>query len=363
MSIESQAMFWFRNVCDLPFENLKNEISDDSLLDGLREFGCLLKKVYSDYKSYEISTAERVITKIGIMADDLENYHNFTNLGLCLYYIATVGVEYSEGAIKYLRLDKALFKKSLKNPVTFFFNMLEKYDFYFRYYKKNKEVKEYKLCDTFEVYYENNNSLMYAMKYLNDRLPLVDVKADYANQTTIFLMAGFESIILKETTKRNHVEPLRAGIFNTVGSKREIWMEIVRRMKNEFELDTDISTNTYVFPHWIVKFTKKKRTVCTFQLYNDLIKIRLPLSYDAAKDVIARKNQLPQSIRDCIQNFNCISCGKCSNQSNIEMYEAIHLCRLSYSNFCTEDSRCISIVVQSQEETAAINDIIKSLVM
>jgi hypothetical protein len=304
MSIESQAMFWFRNVCDFPFENLKNEISDDSLLVGLNEFGCLLKNVYSDYKSYEVSTVERVKTKIGIMADDLENYHNLTNLGLCLYHIASVGEEHTEGAIKYLRLEKALFKKNFKNPVTFFFNMLEKYDFYFRYYKKNKEVNAYKLCDTFEVYYENNDSLMSAMKYLRDRLPMVEVKVDYANQTTLFLMADYESIILKESTKRNEVEPLRVGIYNTVGSKIELWMEIVKRIKNEFELDTDISTNTYVFPHWIVKFTKKKRTVCTFQLYNDLIRIRLPLSYDVSKDVISRRNQLPQSIRDCIQNFN-----------------------------------------------------------
>ncbi len=363
MSIKNQAMFWLRNVCDFPDEIMKSEIHDNSLLEGLKEFGSLMKRVYSDYQSYEVSTVESVQTKIGIMADDLENYHNLTDLGLCLYCIASVSQEHSEGAVSFLRLEKSLFKKNFKKLVTFFINMLEKYDFYFRYFKNGKEVDAYQLCNTFEVYYESNASLMAAMKYLSDRLPAVEVKADYAGRTTLFLMADYESIIVKKSTKRSEVEPSRAGICNTAGDKKELWLKIVDKIKKEFGLDTDISVNPYVFPHWAVKCLRKKKTVCTFQIYSDYIKIRLPLTYDAAKDLITRRIKLPRSIRECIQSFHCIGCGKCSDQSNIEIYEGIHLCRLDYSNFITEDSRCIHIAVQTEEEAAVIYDILKNLLV
>ncbi len=123
MSIKNKAMFWLRNV-----NEYSAEPSDSSeLYDGYRALSGLMKQIYEDYQAYEISAAEKVRTKIGIMADDLENYHNLTQTIDCLYQMAAVGVLCAEGSVSCLEIEKDIFKKAYKNSVTFPFQMLENY--------------------------------------------------------------------------------------------------------------------------------------------------------------------------------------------------------------------------------------------
>lgn len=171
MSIEYQAMFWMRNVCESDYNVIQQENNlNDSIIEGLSEFSNLLRNIYSDYRSFEVSTAESVLTKIGIMADDLENYHNLTETIDCLYSIAKVGILQVDGMNSYLTVPKDIFKKEFKKSVALPFEILENHSFYFRYYKKEKEVSSYKLCDKFNIYYDNNNFMMSSLKYFVENI-------------------------------------------------------------------------------------------------------------------------------------------------------------------------------------------------
>lgn len=170
MSIENQATFYYRNVCDYD-SNIRSGVElAESIVDGFIEFTNFLRNIYEDWRSYETSAIPSERTKIGIMTDDLENYHNLTYTMDCLYALATTGELQSEGGTKYLSVNKIPFKNIYKQSATFSFKMLEKYSFYFKYFKGHKEVTEYKHCDSFNVYYENGRSLIESMKLLAARL-------------------------------------------------------------------------------------------------------------------------------------------------------------------------------------------------
>jgi len=363
MSIEYQAMFWMRNVCESDFDTIQQENNlDDSIIEGLREFSNLLRNIYADYHSFEISTAERVLTKIGIMADDLENYHNLTETIDCLHGIAKAGILQVDGMNSYLDVSKDVFKKQFKKSVALPFEILENHSFYFKYYKKEKEVSSYKLCDTFNIYYDNNNFMMSSLKYFADRITVKNVKEDYAQTDILFYIADYDSALLDKTTKRKEICPNRLGISKTLGKQNELWTLIMNTLHDELKMNYDISLNPYVFPAWNFKFLNKKKTVCTFNIGTDRLFVRLPLSYELAKELIITRNTLPQNIRECIEKFGCVRCGKCANESNIEIIDGIRLCKLNYSNFVTEDSRIIAVQLTEKDEVEFIIRLIRELV-
>ena len=233
MSIKNQATFWLRNV---------NEYSGEhggfsELCDGYRGLSNLMKRIYEDYHSYEISTAEKVRTKIGIMADDLENYHNLTETINCIYQMAVVGVLDEEGNVNYLEIEKAVFKKTYKSSATFPFQMLENYGFYFKYIKNNKEISAYKNCDKFYLFYDESAELISTMKHIAESLPDINAKDDYiGKKDLLFSITDFESVLLKNSTKQKDINPLKSGIVNTAGIKNELWHEIVEKFVDMFFL-------------------------------------------------------------------------------------------------------------------------------
>ena len=119
MSIQNQALFYYRNVCDYE-SSIKSDVTlSGAVIAGLAEYSDLLRTTYQDWRSYETSTVPSERTKIGIMTDDLENYHNLTNTLDCLFAVTTVGELCSEGVIQYLSVQKNLFKSEYKKSVTF----------------------------------------------------------------------------------------------------------------------------------------------------------------------------------------------------------------------------------------------------
>lgn len=362
MSIQSQAMFWKNNVCDITDSMVKECGISHELAVGMSAFSDLLRMIYSDYEAYETSAAESAQTKIGIKQDDLENYHNLTDTALCLYGFANAGTVEYDGVIAFLIINKAEFKKIFKKPVSKFLSLLARYEFFFQFYRQGNPVKTYSSADTFEVYYERNNELLPAMKYLSDHLPQTDVKKDYAPSATIFLTADYNSMVMQRSTSRRDFSPVHPSILNTLMDRQEIWKKTVRFFCQEIGLQTDISVNTYVFPNWIVKFIHNKKTVCTFHIQCNQIYLRLPLSYEVAKEVIDIRHDLPQNIQNAIQSFGCVGCGKCIDRSNLERYNGFNLCTLSYKNFTTEDSRMIQFVLTQEDELTAVCNIVRKLV-
>lgn len=87
--------------------------------------------------------------------------------------------------------------------------------------------------------------------------------------------------------------------------------------------------------------------------------IRLPLSFKIAKELVLKKKLLPQSINQNIDRFGCVNCGKCEEKNNIVIVEEVPLCNLPYSNFVTEDSRCLLFNVTNSEKVNFICDLVR----
>ena len=341
MSIKPQADFYKKCVCDFKLEN--HHFSDD-ILEGFSAFTSLLRNIYKDYRLFETSKKDKVKTKIGITEDDLENYHNLTETVDCLYKMTALGTLQREGETPYLNIDKPLLKSQFKKQASFALSVLEKHSFYFVFYKNGKEVKDYRSCNSFSMYYENSNMLITAMKLL----------ADTSNGLAFYL-ADYESIFTQTP-----VSPRKQCILNLLGDYAYLWLKFIDAAE-ELGLSVDLNINPYVFPNWTAKILKGKKTICTFHINCDKLFIRLPLTFDIAKDLILRRNMLPDSINHCLSKWGCVGCGKCYDQSNIEIVEGIPLCTLKYSNFITEDSRILSFAISNESELNIIKKIIASI--
>ena len=367
MSIQQQATFWLRNVNDYTgYTGGTGDISepgDVALAEGYRAFSDLMKTIYGDYHSYETSTAESVRTKIGIMADDLENYHNLTDTIDCLYQMVDMGVLNEEGGAGCLAIKKAAFKKAFKGSVAFPFQMLKKYGVYFKYIKNGNEVSAYKNCDAFYLCNDTTTGLIPAMKTMADALPELNAKDDYTGKkNTLFSLADFESVLCKSSTKQADISLLKPGIVNTAGAKDGIWRSMAESFVNEMKLTARSYLFPYVFPNWTVKFLHKKKTIVTFNISPDTIGVNLPLTYDMAKNVIANREKLPDIVRKSIENFGCMGCGKCLSQSGLEIFEGVPLCGREASNSLGESPRSVRGEIVSPEEATAICDIVKGMI-
>lgn len=354
MSIENQAVFYLRNVSDYD-PNIKSEtLLTPNVMNGFSEFSNLLRTIYLDWQSYEISTAPSERTKIGIMTHDLENYHNLTYTLDCLFAIAIVGELHEEGDIPYMSINKSLFKNEYKKAVAFSFLMLESYGFYFRYIKGEKGTNEYKRCDSFCIYYKNGRYLIESIKYIAHQLMKQEMKKEMPAKVA-FMLADYNFIL----TGNIKQDPLQDSVINTLGPLSGLWRDLVRVMQNECGFIADSSFNPYVFPNRTVTFKKHKKTICKLSLHVDSLNIRLPLSFEIAKGLVLKKKLLPQSINQNIDRFGCVNCGKCKEQSNIVMVEGVSLCNLPYSNFVTENSRCLLFNVTNSEEVNFICDLVR----
>ena len=356
MSIENQATFYYCNVCDYD-SNIKSEVAlTESIIAGFVEFSDLLRTIYQDWRSYETSTLPSERTKIGIMTDDLENYHNLTYTLDCLFAIATVGELCSEGESHFLNVNKSLFKNDYKKSVALPFGMLEEYGFCFIYFKGEKDVPDYKRCDRFDIYYENGSSLIESMTFLAHRLAEMEKKKEMVPKVA-FMLADYYFIL----TGNINQNPIQESILKTLGLLRGLWDELVPVAKDECGLVADSSFNPYVFPNRTITFRKGKKSICKFEITANRLHIRLPLTFEIAKALVERRAANPQSINESIHRFGCINCGKCTEQSNIVSVEGVPLCSLPYGGFITDDSHCLAFDITNEEEVKVICTIIKQI--
>lgn len=93
-----------------------------------------------------------------------------------------------------------------------------------------------------------------------------------------------------------------------------------------------------------------------------MIRVELILPYDTAKEVIRDRKNMPRFIDASIDRFGCRGCGKCSDHSNMELFEGVNLCKLNSTSFLI-DSRIITGEIISEEEVAAIYDIAKRMLV
>lgn len=140
--------------------------------------------------------------------------------------------------------------------------------------------------------------------------------------------------------------------------------KIVDVLQKKYGLTADSSFNPYVFPNRTVTFKKNKKTTCKFGINVDTLSIRLPISFEIARELVLKRNTLPQSINQNIDLFGCVRCCGCKDGAKgslIEYVNDVPICTLPYSNFQTEDSRCLRFVITKEEEIDTIIDIISRL--
>ena len=149
--------------------------------------------------------------------------------------------------------------------------MLEKYGFYFTYFKGEKEVSEYKRCDRFDVYYENGNALIFGMKFITSRLAEMEKKKEMTPKVA-FMLADYFFIL----TGNFNQNPTQESILKTLGLLSDLWEGLVHITQNECGLVADSSFNPYVFPNRTVTFRKGKKSICKFEITANRLHIRLP---------------------------------------------------------------------------------------
>jgi hypothetical protein len=323
MSIESQATFLLRSVCDYDPNILGNIPVTETVAAGFREFSALLRKIYADWRSYEVSTVPSEWTKIGIKADDLENFHNLSYTVWCLRAIAETGELRCKDGETYFRVTKKDLKAAYRKPtpVPFIFSMLEKYGFTFGYYKGEKDTSDYARCDSFDIHYAKCSELIEALKCITDRLSEPERQRGYSKEATdiqskmggdvIFLTADYHLIL----TAKINTNPLDETILRTLGKYGGLWSKIVALMTDEYGFTAEsvrVSCCPYVFPEKSVYFMQKNKVVFKFEVRADCLSMWFPDSYEALKDTICSAAEIPADSITPVSGYTCPApCAKC----------------------------------------------------
>jgi len=311
MSIQNQVEFLCRSVCDYD-ENIG---LPQNLRSGFVNFSELLRTVYKDFKSYETSEKPDEMTKIGISAVDLENFHNISYTIWCLYAIAQTG-ELSENG---LHVKKDVFKTVYKKetPIVFIFSILEKYGFSFNYYKNEKETDSYKNCNNFVIFYENNN-LIEAIKFIAEKLGEIKILQNSSKEMSemktkmtteaAFMIADYHYISMGKMNQN----PIRENILRITGKHSLLWQKIVCFLQEKLGLTIDFMFMQYVYPYWTVHFKQKNKILCKFEISADCIKMWISMPLDNVKDFIIKTGNFEQNIFTNVTNLNCApDCGEC----------------------------------------------------
>ena len=330
MSIEKNAKFWERNICDFPEAALKEKMGADmgSIIDGLAELRKILKMIYSDYKVFEVDD------------DDVEQ--NYDNLMYTVRFLQSIG---KVGSLKndrnnkiYLHIDKSnfIFKhdKLSKKPPVFQYNALPKYGFSIKYYKDAVEATSFNLCDFFDVYYDNSNNLLPALCYLTNNIPILDYATDYVKSDTLFLIADYESIFLNKSTKRKDINPLDYRIMKTAGIYSRLWEQLVEVLTKLFDIKSNIYerySRLHSTPTWEINFKNNKLVVLNAYVKADMIELSLKLTVDQINEALNLKENLLPYIYQNLENVK------------------------------SKKSKFVELKIESQQEVDSILEILKNI--
>jgi hypothetical protein len=330
----------------------------EDLLCGLHAYSDLLREIYSQYTLFEVSKAKSVMTKIGILADDLENYNTLRNMAECLMAFFKSGEMISQGAEYSLRVDKVSFKTLFKKPPKLYLEWMEHFWFSIIFYKKDSEVKAYTGSDSMEILYEDCPPLLFAMKYIAENMTDEKGKDKLSPMWKAFCFADFDALCGEPETAKYD---LPQNVLCCAGDKKIYLENFISEFVGEGKAEIILTLQPYVFPCWNVIFKQGKRNVCKFAVKADCVTTLIPLPYEAAKQVIDESPTYTEKIQENIKRFGCISCGKCTNAASMTKYKDYNLCRIASGAFGTEYPMIIKIDVDSKEDAESICRIIEKV--
>jgi hypothetical protein len=312
---ETRAEFLYRNVCDFPESVTMDKIEGadgEEILEGLKSLRQLLLEIYRDTAVYRVK-------------DDLESYHNLIHTVLLLYTAGVYGELKREGEVTSLRLDKTLLRKHFKKPAGFYLDALQNYGFFFEYLKREHSCDTYQTCDTIIFCWDGSPAVFPALQYFVSRIPLMDSKKDYAMQTDLFLRADFETALSGAGKRKEDIDPLRPDILRSLGTKADLWKELVSRLLGKQGLKADCKFWSNCTPYWIIHFTRKGKPVCIFSIHTDTLFFECALPLERLAGLAMEKEHLDPVLQSGMERFGCIGCGQCGGE-NITSVNGISLC-------------------------------------
>lgn len=340
ITFDHRARFLYDNVLDIPF-GLQDICGVDVAL-GLVNLRNLLLDIYLDIDSYKVT-------------DTLESYHNITNMVYCfLYSIAIVGELVNDESKSYIKVRKSDFKKVCKKSISSLIKIIKKYSIDYIFYKQEKEVEDYKKCDTIQLYFGKYTNLPHALKYISKSINDVDKKNEYSEHVVMFGKADYKRLVLNKPAMRSEISPLRSDILKSTGYKKEIYQTLIGGLL-QMNLSTNCYLSHYCCPFWNVNFLKGKKLVCKTMIFYDYIQIQVPIPKKPLEQIVLDRANYPQSIVNSIENFGCIKCGKCQKdqKSYLKFIDGVKCC------FGRADTRTIHLSLSSIDEVDAIIKIIR----
>lgn len=333
LSFERRVHFLKNNLCDFPDFGKQDQITD-----GLFSLHGILEKIYGDPANFSDA------------AGPLESYHNITYTVLFLYAVAAAGEPGEREDGNDLILNKADFKKVFKKPSLLPFEVLPEYGVSFSYFKNGQNVPSYKTCDSFAVCFENPNTAA-ALKSIAGNFDGIDAKAETADSVGMFEKADYSRLYLNKKEPRESAGPLRKDIVRSAGGKKEVYVRLAAELLNR-GFSAVCYYNRYCCPCWNVNFMMKKTMVCKLMIFDGYIALNVPVPLKAAENIIPARRAYSTAVREAIEKFDCIQCGKCKNEENIRLVDGVHLCS------GRAEARSIYMDLETAEESENIASII-----
>ncbi|WP_055668671.1 hypothetical protein [Desnuesiella massiliensis] len=335
-AFEERLKFFELNICDFPVELTQADIDhtdSEQIILGLKELRQLFREIY---------------TALDIFQEDepLESLHNVTNALLFLYSAGFVGELCEQGAKWYLRIDKKQMKSHYKQSFTKPMEKLQHFGFYYEYYKNGNCVETMNKCTEFAIYCEQWDNLLLALSYIMQKIHLNLTADDYVRMQGLFYKLDYRSMVLKESTKRDQIDPFRADIHKTAGAKGEFLESLLKKIVSYYPLKVKIKLHEYYTPHWILQFYKSNTDKYVFNLNvaANTICLEIRLSIETVEALAARKQQISAQLKAELDKLGCIACNNQCKMENLKESNGVHYCT-AYS-----EARLLMLYINSEED-------------
>lgn len=335
-TFEERLKFFELNLCDFPEELSAADIdhtSPDQVISGLKELQRLFAKIYTTVDVFK-------------EVEPLESLHNVTNTLLFLYSVGFVGELCEQGVNWYLKIDKKQMMSHYKKPLGKPMDRLKQFGFYYEYYKNEKCVETINKCTQFAIYSEQGNNVLLALNYMLQKIQLSLSAEDYARLQGLFYKLDYRSMILKESTKREQIDPFRADIMKTAGVNREFLESLLKKILSEYSLKTKIKIHEYYTPHWVLQFYDRNSDKYIFNLNiaDNTACLEIRPSIETVESLATRKLQVSEQLKTELDKLGCISCSNQCKKQNLKETNGVYYCR-TYS-----EARLLMLNITSEED-------------
>ena len=330
---EARAAFLQANVMELS-EELKNAYAPQAN-PGFENFRGLLLSLYESPGAFGGE-------------DALERFHALTyTTQLFFSAIATVGHLSEDGEGLYLL--KADFKKVYKKPCNIPFDILPGFGVDFAYEKKGKAVDSFAACDAFTVGFSYGQGIAGVLKQMSEQFHAVDHKKEYTEALVMLGKADFDRLVLGASALREDIHPLRPDILRSAGEAQNLYQELVRLALAE-GFTSLCYLQRYANPTWNVNFYqgKKLRLKTMWCMQRNFIYV--PVPFAKAEAVIQNRQKYHPRIREAIERFGCVNCGRCKAGKPVKFLTADGI------TVCTghNESSTICLELRSPEEAESL---------